>query len=115
MLRIGGLEIQQDAESLNDSTYFSFPDAPHMGKIRVADHKELKKYGYRWQIRVDFKDKMVNDAKGHRRFYYPANLLHEAVNHMLNYHRACLRRIEREKVGTRAVPEGDEARDRPTD
>ncbi len=78
------------------SVYMEF-DMPEMGKLRIGDHNERERYGYRWQLRLDQKeDSMVVKRKGHKQFFYSVDNLDGMVSHILNYRAAILRR--REKV-----------------
>lgn len=73
------------------SCYIGFVDQ-RMGKIRVGDHPERKKYGYRWQVRLDLKVSYMNEDKGHPRYFYPAADLEKVVGHMARYLTAIRRR-----------------------
>lgn len=68
------------------SCYVRFVD-PRMGQIRIGDHNERKWYGYKWQIRLDLKQRYTDQSKGHKRYFYPPSEIEEAARHMCNYQR----------------------------
>lgn len=89
LLAAANLPVEITAVAATGSTYLFFPKHPHMGKIRVGDHNERKRYGYRWQIRIDMnnKKKYVDKKKGHARYFYSDEALYDAVTHMIAYNR----------------------------
>ena len=76
------LNIVTVAES--GSIYLEFDDF-RMGKVRIGDHDERKRYGYKWQIRTDMDEILIDKQKGHNRFFYPAVRVRGAAHHMSNY------------------------------
>ena len=93
-----GIRTVVTTQSKHGSCYLFCKGPKTMGKIRVGDHKERGRYGYRWQIRTDFNGHLVDDSKGHRRFFYGADSLEDAARHMTNYLHAIERRIAIEEM-----------------
>lgn len=85
-LEAAGLRTDVVSRAATGSRYLRF-EVEEMGKIRIGDHSERERYGYRWQIRTDISEPRVDETKGHRRFFYPSTALDEAVRHMVNYYR----------------------------
>jgi hypothetical protein len=73
-------------------------DDERMGQIRVGDHDERERYGYRWQLRTDIHETKVDTAKGHRQFFFPASDVKEMAFKMKAYQEAILRNAAREKT-----------------
>jgi hypothetical protein len=91
MLKEKGLETQDVKVAATGSCYFRFKD-DRIGKVRIGDHNERERYGYRWQVRIgqasDFK---VDSDKGHKRYFYSSNNLKAMVQHILNYYSVIIR------------------------
>lgn len=64
---------------------------PKMGKIRIGDHKERKKYAYRWQIRTDIKEYYVISDKGHNQYLYPPHEIDNLISHITNYYKKVIK------------------------
>lgn len=67
------------------SIYIRFKDK-RMGQIRIGDHNERKKYGYKWQLRTDIDKPYEDYNKTHRRFFFPITQYKKAVDRMIRYH-----------------------------
>ena len=80
-----GLKTKVVSVAKSGSCYVAFHDV-RMGKIRIGNHNERERYGYRWQIRHDAKAFQILKEKGHKQFIYPPTMLEDAVAHMKNYH-----------------------------
>lgn len=93
MLKDAGIKTSVITEAQTGSTYIEFIDLPHLGKLRVGDHNERKRYGYRWQVRTDITESYVDKSKGHAQYFYAATDLESAVKHMVNYNNAVKRRL----------------------
>lgn len=89
-LAAAGMETEVVSRAATGSVYLKFAD-DRMGKIRVGDHDERERYGYRWQIRGDIRVPYVDDAKGHRRFFFPPTHLDVAVRRMIRYRDTIIR------------------------
>lgn len=70
--------------SLNGSTYIKFDNA-NIGSLRISDHKEREKYGYRWNLRFDIKEKRIVDDRKYKQYYYPLLMTEELCKHMINF------------------------------
>lgn len=56
-----------------------------IGKLRIGDHQESTRYGYRWQLRTDKTGIWTDGRKGHRQFYYGSDRVGDLVRHIMNY------------------------------
>lgn len=68
------------------SVYVVFENSK-LGKLRIGDHSERKKYGYRWNIRIDITEYYVDGSKGHNQYFYPLSQIDRLVDHIFNYNR----------------------------
>lgn len=90
MLRIAKIELKILKVADTGSCYCYFENKQYLGKLRIANHREREKYGYRWQVRTDINKPKVVENKGHKQYFYDQNNLHELVNHIINYNRKAL-------------------------
>jgi len=89
-LRTIGLNTSIVAKATTGSCYLSFDDE-RMGKVRVGDHKERDRYGYRWQIRTDISEPYTDVSKGHKQFFFPFTRIDSVVKSMEGYYKGILR------------------------
>ena len=82
-----GITLKYWKLAKSGSCYLYFPCLTDMGQVRIGDHEERSKYGYRWQIRTDLEEmQKVNTNKRHNQYYYSSENLEGAVDHMTNYY-----------------------------
>lgn len=98
MLKEAGIKTSIITEAKTGSTYVEFKDRPYMGKLRVGDHNERKRYGYRWQIRTDITESYIDKSKGHAQYFYAACDLEAAVKHIVNYNNAVERKLNESRT-----------------
>jgi hypothetical protein len=88
-LRDLGIETYVHKQTNNSSCYMGFTD-PRIGMCRIGDHPERKRYGYRWNIRLDIKEPYPDYSKGHKQFFFPSHMLENAARRIKKYHQAIL-------------------------
>jgi hypothetical protein len=94
LMKNAGLKPILVKRAMSGSVYYRFADE-RLGKLRIGDHNERERYGYRWQVRLDLEEpSRIDTSKGHRRFFYRADNLKDLVRHMRNYLNAILRAAE---------------------
>jgi hypothetical protein len=84
--------------SQRGSCYFEFTELPQMGKVRVGDHNERGRYGYRWQIRLDKEGHWEDTTKAHKRFFFGADSLDKAVARMVRYSETIIRSMSLQQI-----------------
>ena len=65
------------------SLYIKFELIPH--SLRVGDHKGIRKYRYRWNLRDDITESFIN-MNGHEMRHYPLSELETMVQDMHKYY-----------------------------
>lgn len=66
------------------SSYLRFPNND-IGGLRIGDHPERRRYGYRWQLRTDIDKPYIDRKKGHNQYFYPVTSIKELVNKIKQY------------------------------
>jgi len=79
-----GIQLKIITKACSGSIYAEFEDR-RMGKVRIGDHHERSRYGYRWQLRTDIKDYYDENIKGHLQFFYPVSQIDKMSLHIFNY------------------------------
>ncbi|HYE38181.1 hypothetical protein [Methylocaldum sp.] len=87
------------------SIYITCEDS-RMGQIRIGDHDERDRYGYRWQVRTDLEEIAIDTSKGHRRFFYPPSELAAMAKRMKQYHIRILENAQREEIYDKLQAQG---------
>jgi hypothetical protein len=90
-----GIRVKLHTEARTKSRYYTFPDCPGLGKLRVSNHEERSRYAYRWQLRLDSTGYRCLAKKGHRQFIYGPDQIGKMAQHIHNY-REFIWRAERE-------------------
>lgn len=95
-LKYRGIEIHRIAAAQTGSVYIGF-DVSGMGKLRIGDHEERERYGYRWQIRLDQKnDYIIKESKGHRQYFYSPKSIYRLIDHLCSYRNIIINRLKKE-------------------
>ena len=87
-----GIKARVRKLSQSGSVYIGFDDT-RIGQLRIGDHNERDRYGYRWQVRLDLERSTpyTDSEKGHSRFFYSAYQLPEIAERIKKYHEAIIR------------------------
>lgn len=56
-----------------------------IGKLRIGDHPESIRYGYRWQLRIDKLGTWMEGRKGHKQFFFGRDKVENLIRHIMNY------------------------------
>jgi len=84
-----GIKTKIIAQARSDSQYLEITNKNlqkrKVGKIRIGDHPERSRYGYRWQIRTDIQEVYPSMEKGHIQFFFPPSQIDHMAKMILKF------------------------------
>lgn len=83
-LKRASLEPRVYCLAISGSCYIKFAES-RLCSLRIGNHKGIKKYRYKWNLRFDCKVYTKKNEDGVNRFYYPAIEYADMIQHIKAY------------------------------